>query len=123
MIPERAKDFFLLGCLILTASGCAIMQSIDPVQVPPGKFQGDATANVEFLAPELIIPRCLQRGSIILANACSDRSLITITNPCAYQGESYARRFCHELGHINGWDATHSNIPPASTSPAAMADG
>jgi hypothetical protein len=31
----------------------------------------------------------------LLANACADTKLITITNPCAYQGESYAHRGIH----------------------------
>jgi hypothetical protein len=67
------------------------------------------------------MPRCIERGAAVLANACADRELITITNPCAYQGESYAKRLCHEMGHVNGWDAGHNNIPLASDSPQAMA--
>jgi hypothetical protein len=97
------------------------MQSIDPVQTPPVSYQNDTTASVEFMAAERIMPRCLERGAAVLANACADRELITITNPCAYQGESYARRLCHEMGHINGWDAGHRNIPLASDSPQAKA--
>ena len=121
MISDRAKDVFLLALIGLAVTACATMQSIDYVQTPPARYQSDTTANVEFLAAERIIPRCLERGAMILANACADRSLITITNPCAYQGESYAKRLCHEIGHVNGWDAGHKNIPPASESPQAKA--
>jgi hypothetical protein len=121
---ERAKDVFLMALLGLSITACATMQSIDPVQMPPARFQANTTATVEFLAAEMIIPRCLERGAMILANACADTKLITITNPCNYQGESYARRLCHELGHINSWPADHSNprvFPPASESPQAKA--
>ena len=113
---------FLLALIGLAVTACATMQSIDPVQTPPVRFQRDTTASVEFIAAERIIPRCLERGATVLANACADRELITITNPCAYPGESYAKRLCHEMGHINLWPDDHSNppvIPLASTSPQA----
>ena len=121
MISDRAKDVFLLALIGLAVTACATMQSIDPVQTPPRQFQGNTTATVEFLSAERIIPRCIERGAMILANACADRELITITNPCEYQHESYARRLCHEMGHVNGWDAGHRNIPLASESPQALA--
>jgi hypothetical protein len=121
VISDRAKDVFLLALIGLAVTACATMQSIDPVQTPPRQFQGNTTATVEFLSAERIIPRCIERGAMILANACADRELITITNPCEYQHESYARRLCHEMGHVNGWDAGHRNIPLASESPQALA--
>lgn len=121
MISDRSKDVFLLALMGLAVTACATMQSIDPVQTPPARFQRDTTASVEFMAAERIILRCIERGAVVLANACSDTKLITITNPCAYQGESYAKRLCHEIGHVNGWDAKHRDIAPASESPQALA--
>jgi hypothetical protein len=121
VISDRAKDVFLLALIGLAVTACATMQSIDPVQSPPARFQRPTVAQVEFLAAEQIIPRCIERGAAVLANACADRELITITNPCAYPSESFAKRLCHELGHINGWDAAHRDIPPASESPQALA--
>ena len=110
----------LIGALILLPASCATLQALDPVQVPPIRYQRDAIATVEFITAERIIPRCIERGAMVLANACSDTKLITITNPCAYQGESYARRLCHEMAHVNGWPADHSKgFPPASESPEA----
>ena len=120
-MTEAGKQLFLMALLGASITACATMQSIDPVQTPPARFQSDTTASVEFMAAERIMPRCLERGAMILANACADQTLITITNPCAYQGESYARRLCHEMGHVNGWDAGHRNIPLASDSPQAKA--
>ena len=124
MTTERAKDVFLLVLLGLAIASCATLQSIDPVQTPPARFQNDTTASVEFIAAERIIPRCIERGAAVLANACADTRLITITNPCEYEHESYAKRLCHEMGHVAGWPADHSNprvFPPASESPQAMA--
>ncbi len=120
-MTEAGKQLFLLALLGLAVTACATLQSIDPVQTPPARFQSDTTATVEFLAAERIIPRCIERGAKMLANACADTKLITITNPCAYQGESYAKRLCHEMGHINGWNAAHQDIRPASESPQAKA--
>lgn len=124
MTSDRAKDVALLVLVGLSITACATIQSIDPVQSPPARFQRPTVAQVEFLAAEQIIPRCIERGAMILANACADQKLITITNPCEYQHESYAKRLCHEMGHVAGWPADHSNprvFPPASESPQAMA--
>ena len=120
-MSKARENVFLLALLAFSIVGCATMQSIDPVQTPPARFQSDTTATVEFLSAEAITPRCIERGVLIPANACADTRLITITNPCAYPGESYARRLCHEMGHINGWDAKHRNTPLASDSPQALA--
>lgn len=120
-MTERAKDVFLMALLALSIGACATLQSLDPVQTPPRQFQSDTTARVEFLSADRIIPRCIERGAVILANACADHTLITITNPCAYPGESYAARLCHEMAHINGWDTAHRDIRPASESPQALA--
>lgn len=121
-MTERTKDAFLILMLIALPVGCATLQALDPVQAPPARYQANATTTVEFISAEAVIPRCLERGAQVLANACSDRTLITITNPCSYQGESFAKRLCHELAHANGWDAAHSKpIPPASESPQALA--
>ena len=118
------RDKFLLALLILLPAGCAVLQSIDPVQDPPLRYQSDTTATVEFLAAEAIVPRCLERGANVLANACAGQELITITNPCNYRGESYAKRLCHEMAHINGWDAAHTPpLPLASDSPQARSLG
>jgi len=121
---DRAKDVALLGLIGLAVTACATIQSIDPVQTPPARFQRATVAQVEFLAAEAIIPRCIERGAAVLANACADTRLITITNPCEYQHESYAKRLCHEMAHINSWPPDHSNspvFPPASESPQARA--
>lgn len=97
----------IIAALILIPVGCATMQSLDPVETPPAKFQNSRPVLVEFVPPEMVTIRCFQRGSIIPANACADREIITITNPCKVTNESFARRLCHELAHANGWTEGH----------------
>lgn len=93
----------IIAALILIPVGCATMQSLDPVETPPTKYQNSRPVLVEFVPPEMVTIRCFQRGSLIPANACADREIITITNPCKTTNESYAKRLCHELAHVNGW--------------------
>ena len=126
-MKDWRDGFLMLALAATTLVGCATLQSIDPVERPPAKFQQGRPVTVEFLAPELVTLRCLQRGSIVPANACSDTQAITITNPCSVTNQSYAVRLCHELAHTNGWrDGLFAQNgepipPPAFTSPEAMA--
>jgi hypothetical protein len=120
-MTEAGKQLFVMALLGLAVTACATLQSVDPVQTPPAQFRKGTTATVEFLPSHEIIPRCIERGAKMLANACADTKLITITNPCEYPRESYAKRLCHEMGHINGWNAAHQDIRPASESPQALA--
>ena len=120
MTSERAKDVFLMCLLVLSMTGCATLIALDPVQTPPPQFRGDVATRIEFVAPERVSIRCIERGVPFLANACSDQTLITAPNPCSF-AEPYARIMCHEMGHTNGWDTAHRDIRPASESPAAKA--
>jgi hypothetical protein len=123
-VTERAKDLFLVALLGLSMTGCATLIALDPVQEPPARYQGDVTIMVEYIAPERVALRCLERGVPFLANECTGGGLKTMPNPCAFKDQSYARIDCHGNGHANGWPADHSNprvIPNASESPQAKA--
>lgn len=39
----------------------------------------------------------------------SGGTVIVVENPCLYPDDLYARHVCHELGHVNGWNAKHDN--------------
>jgi hypothetical protein len=120
-VTERAKDIFLLALLGLSLAGCAAVIALDPVQEPPPQFRGDVTARIEFVAPERVSLRCMERGVPYLANACTGQGLMTMPNPCGFS-DAYAKIACHEMAHINGWANDHARpFPPASTSPQAMA--
>jgi hypothetical protein len=88
------------------ASSCATMQAIEPVQRPPAEYQRSRPVLVEFVTPEAVMLRCMQRGAFLPSIACADREVITIGNPCAFGG-AYAAILCHELGHANGWPPHH----------------
>lgn len=119
MISERAKDSVLRLALLIvivtlvvsSLTGCAAYQAIDRVKTPPTEFQGPSVAQVEFVAAWEVVPRCLYRGTG-LAHACTSDGKITITNPCDYPDQPYARLLCHETSHVNGWDSQHSTPPP-----------
>jgi hypothetical protein len=120
-VTERAKDIFLLALLGLSMAGCAAVIALDPVQPPPAQFRGDVATRIEFVAPERVSLRCIERGVPFLANACTGQGLMTMPNPCGFS-DAYAKIACHEMAHINGWANDHAKpFPPASESPQAMA--
>lgn len=120
MTSERTKDIFLMALLALSIGGCATLIALDPVQTPPPQFRGDVATRIEFVAPERVSLRCIERGVPFLANACTGQGLMTMPNPCGFS-DAYAKIACHEMGHANGWDTAHRDIRPASESPQALA--
>lgn len=80
--------------------------------LPPARFQGNATATVQFDTDSGVSARCEQ--SLGPANpghhwgGCHLTSgVIIFPNPCLYTDQPYAGRLCHELGHWNGWPGDH----------------
>lgn len=86
-------------------AACAVTQTLEPVEAPPVRFQQSRPVLVEFVEPENVTARCLMRGGV-LAATCANREMITIGNPCRYDGW-YAKALCHELAHANGWPPDH----------------
>jgi len=129
VISERTKDSVLQIALIIvivtlivnSMTGCAAYQATNRVPVPPREFQGPSVAKVEFVQAESVLFRCIDAGPSV---ACTHGDRITITNPCDYPDQAYARLLCHEMAHVNLWPADHSNpkqLPWASESPEALA--
>lgn len=84
--------------------------------LPPARFRGDAEATVHFVAADQIGPICapglppLQCGYVWSAcTAIDPPRVMTVPNPCTRPDDAYAALLCHELGHVNGWPATHGN--------------
>lgn len=88
----------------LVCAACATVARLDPVRKPPKAFQGNATVVVEFVSPERVALRCMERGVRIPANACATADLITMPNPCEWEGDKYAAMLCHEQAHAQGWE-------------------
>lgn len=91
----------MIGALLLLAS------TVDDGWPPP-RYRGDVSARVHFVAPELISALCddTPNPPDVVTDACSEGFDIWVPNPCGFRGE-YARRLCHELGHVNGWSDNH----------------
>ena len=117
MTSERTKDRFLIialhiviiGGILWNLAGCATYQSINHVQTPPREWQGNNTAQVEFVDAEAVLFKCLDAGPAV---ACTRADHIVITNPCAYPDQPYSRLLCHELAHVNSWPSNHPDFPP-----------
>lgn len=79
--------------------------------VPPVRFQGDATVTVTFGSTakmnEICAPSPRPCGTTYFA--CTTDHHISMPNPCLpkFKGELYAKTMCHELGHANHWPAYH----------------
>lgn len=78
---------------------------------PPDAYAlADVTVTqVAFVHPDAVAATCSKLGSRVVAAGCAvGKDLIVLPNPCLrYQLGSYAQLACHELGHVNGWPATH----------------
>ena len=79
---------------------------------PPARFRQDATVILEIRDQSEIEKTCQARygapppGRRMEACVIGNRAIMR--NPCSFpQSESYAAMMCHELGHVNGWPATH----------------
>lgn len=93
-----------LSLLGLGCAACATMARFDPVREPPKAYRGPSTVVVEFVSPERVALRCMERGARIPANACATADLITMPNPCEWEGDKYAAMLCHEQAHAQGWE-------------------
>lgn len=101
-MTDRIREAVLVAMLLAVTVSCAALAALDPVTPPPEEYRKGGRFTVEFLAPEAVWTRCMSRGALYPANACADRSLVTMMNPCAFE-EPYARILCHELAHAHGW--------------------
>ena len=113
--------------LILIAAGATALapnSTIYSEGPPPERFQKAATLTLELSDQAGIDRKCqalfgrLPDG--LKANACHTGDRVIMPNPCSFpQTETYARLLCHELGHENGWPATHGDDVTAERAPAA----
>lgn len=80
---------------------------------PPIRYRGDRSFQVQFVAPEEIERACGLTMPICgyKMMACRRGNKLILPNPCAGNAilEPYGMLACHELGHANGWPATHGD--------------
>jgi hypothetical protein len=81
---------------------------------PPQRFHDDRTVTVQFTDQTGINRVCHPRFGAppagMKTNACATGKRVVAPNPCEFdQSDAYAHLLCHELGHMNGWPATHGD--------------
>ena len=91
-------------------------------------FRHDATVTVEFAGQERINSRCQdlygKPPSGIRTEACTTAAHLIMPNPCNFPDtDAYAHLLCHELGHVNGWPATHGDFGPTLAGAPGSAAG
>jgi hypothetical protein len=74
---------------------------------PPARFRANTRARIRFMDEAAIGRACGDEGF----GSCASigplrRPWLVMPNPCGIP-ESYAKRLCHELGHVNGWPRLH----------------
>jgi hypothetical protein len=83
---------------------------------PPVLFQRDATMTLEVANQGEIDDTCHalfgNPPSGMRTQACTSGRKVIMPNPCSFpDSDAYAHLLCHELGHLNGWPATHGDFP------------
>lgn len=81
--------------------------------LPPERYAVEGFATVAFLTPDNVAKACgLTAPEGMRVVACTKRyegrALVIMPLPNeAGKSEYYAQLMAHELGHLNGWPATH----------------
>jgi hypothetical protein len=99
---------------VLAAAAAAVSSgpSLYSNQLPPPRYQGDATVELEVTGQPGIDRQCHKAFGAppagMKTDACEIDGRVIAPNPCAFPAsDAYARLLCHEIGHANGWPATH----------------
>ena len=78
--------------------------------MPPARYRGNARATVRFSSQDEIVDLCGRPPCGLVVLACQQHKQLVMPNPCTYgAADKYAKLLCHELGHLNGWPATHGD--------------
>ena len=80
-------------------------------KLPPQRFRSNGRVLVRFADQRTIDRECGKAPCNMVTLGCLQSSVIMILpNPCSYgPDDDYAVLVCHELGHLNGWPATHGD--------------
>ena len=93
----------------LAAAGPASLYSDS---TPPVRYRRDTTVQLQVTDQEGIEQACHPvfgpPPAGMKTDACEIDGRIVAPNPCRFpDSDAYAHLLCHELGHANGWPATH----------------
>jgi hypothetical protein len=104
----------LLAALAAAAAALAPNSSLYSDATPPTRFQGGAMVELQLTdqagVDKACHPRFGEPPAGMKTDACAFGTHIVAPKPCAYAAtDQYAHLLCHELGHVNGWPATHGD--------------
>jgi hypothetical protein len=82
-------------------------------QSPPQRFQRDTTVQLQITGQDGIDRACHKAFGApppgMKTDACEIDGRVIAPNPCSFPADPYARLLCHEIGHANGWPASHGD--------------
>lgn len=107
----RVPSVFLT---LLAAAAIAAAPSYYSNQIPPQRFQHDTAVQLQLSGQNGIDRACHKAFGAppagMKTDACEIDGRVFAPNPCAFpQSDAYARLLCHEIGHANGWPASHGD--------------
>ena len=79
---------------------------------PPVRFRKSGSVTVQFTTQAGINSICGKAPCNMVTLGCLETgpARMILPNPCSYPAsDDYAELVCHELGHLNGWPATHGD--------------
>ena len=105
------KALAIASVSFLLSAASPIDQPLINSGYPPVRYHKDDFALVAFTSDVEAICGKGAPGYRIIACAYSERRVVIMPNPCSmeFTGEQFARIMCHEMGHIQGWPATHDD--------------
>jgi hypothetical protein len=78
--------------------------------MPPERFRANAQVTIQFAGQDTIDKICGKAPCNLITLGCQTPKKIILPNPCKYGSkDAFAELACHELGHLNGWPATHGD--------------
>jgi len=78
--------------------------------MPPERFRANRKVMIQFGGQADIERVCGKAPCNMIMLACQPPNLLMLPNPCKYgPSDEFAKLVCHELGHLNGWPATHGD--------------
>ena len=100
--------------LLAAAAAALSAPSYYTDQTPPERFRRDTTVRLQITGQDGINQACHKAFGPpppgMKTDACEIDGRVIAPNPCAFPAsDAYARLLCHEIGHANGWPASHGD--------------
>lgn len=102
----------LLLALLALIAGAAMASAFDGQvsgwTAPPARYRADTLIALATASPAATARYCQGWTHAGDAVACEWAGVAHLPNPCGYPAsDRYAALLCHEIGHAQGWPASH----------------